>query len=116
MCSRPRKPQRNPKPRAVDVSGSKKSELSFNRSFSSASRNAPYSWPSTGYSPAKTIGLSSLKPGKASAVWRAVSVTVSPICASRTFLMFAVRNPTSPGPSSSTGVDFGRNTPSDSIG
>ena len=48
MCSRPRKPQRKPKPSAVEVSGSKNSELSFSRSFSSASRSCWYSWPSTG--------------------------------------------------------------------
>jgi hypothetical protein len=33
MCSIPRNPQRKPKPSAADVSGSKKNEASFSRSF-----------------------------------------------------------------------------------
>ena len=70
MCSRPRKPQRKPKPSAADVSGSKKNDASFSRSFSSASRSSGYSLPSTGYSPANTIGLLSLKPGNGSGVGR----------------------------------------------
>jgi hypothetical protein len=41
--------------------------LSFSRSFSSASRSSPCSCDSTGYSPAKTIGLISSKPGSGSA-------------------------------------------------
>ena len=57
MCSNPRKPHRNPKPSAVDVSGSYTSEASFRRSLSSASRRAGYSSPSTGYRPENTIGL-----------------------------------------------------------
>ena len=48
MCSSPRKPQRNPKPSATDVSGSKKNAESFRRSFSSASRSSEYWWLSTG--------------------------------------------------------------------
>ena len=40
-----------------------------------------------------------------------VSVTVSPILASATTLMLATTKPTSPTPSSSTGVAFGENTP-----
>ena len=51
---------------------------------------------STGYSPANTIGLSSLKPGNGVAAGRLVSVIVSPIFASPTFLMFATTKPTSP--------------------
>ncbi len=48
MCSRPRNPHRKPKPSAADVSGSKKNDASFSRSFSSASRSSGYSLPSTG--------------------------------------------------------------------
>ena len=40
MCSRPRNPQRKPKPSAWDVSGSQRSEASFSESFSSASRRS----------------------------------------------------------------------------
>ena len=40
MCSRPRKPQRKPKPRAADVSGSRENEASLRRSLSSASRRS----------------------------------------------------------------------------
>ena len=42
MCSSPRKPQRKPKPSAIEVSGSKKNEASFKRSFSSDSRSSAY--------------------------------------------------------------------------
>src|SRR5712664_3746624 len=38
MCSSPRKPQRNPKPKATELSGSKKNDESFSRNFSRASR------------------------------------------------------------------------------
>jgi hypothetical protein len=63
MCSRPRKPQRKPKPSACETSGSNCSEESFRRSFSSESRSWSYSEDSTGYRPANTCGLISLKPG-----------------------------------------------------
>ena len=108
MWSRPRNPQRNPKPSAADVSGSKWNDASFSRSFSSASRSCGYSLPSTGYSPAKTIGFISLKPGNGSSAGRPASVIVSPICASLTVLIPAKMNPTSPTPSSSTGMRLGR--------
>ena len=39
MCRSPRKPQRNPKPSAPELSGSKLNEASFNRSLSTASRS-----------------------------------------------------------------------------
>src|SRR5947199_123886 len=42
MCSSPRKPQRNPKPSASEVSGSAVNEEAFRRSFSTASRSASY--------------------------------------------------------------------------
>ena len=116
MCSSPRNPQRKPKPSAADVSGSKKSDASLRRSFSSASRSSGYSWPSTGYRPANTIGRSSLNPGYACAAGRAASVTVSPIFASSTFLIPATMKPTSPAVSSSTTSGFGRNTPTCSTG
>ena len=60
MCSRPRKPQRKPKPSACEVSGSYESAASFRASFSSASRRSSKSSVSTGKSPQKTIGLTSL--------------------------------------------------------
>ena len=40
MCSRPRKPQRKPKPSASEVSGSQLSAASLRVSFSSASRRS----------------------------------------------------------------------------
>ena len=39
-CSKPKKPQRKPKPNAWETSGSNFSEASFSCSFSSASRRA----------------------------------------------------------------------------
>ena len=42
MWSIPRKPQRNPNPRATEDSGSKDRAASFSRSFSSASRRSGY--------------------------------------------------------------------------
>ena len=42
MCSRPRKPQRNPKPSASLLSGSKLKELSLSDSRSIASRSSSY--------------------------------------------------------------------------
>jgi hypothetical protein len=42
MWRRPRKPQRKPKPNAVDVSGSYWSDASLSLSFSSASRSVSY--------------------------------------------------------------------------
>ena len=59
-CSNPKKPQRNPKPRATEVSGSKNREASFNCSFSSASRKSPYLAPSAGYTPQNTMGVTFL--------------------------------------------------------
>ncbi len=38
MCSSPRNPQRNPKPSAVEFSGTNENDASFSRSFSIASR------------------------------------------------------------------------------
>jgi len=37
-CNKPKKPQRNPKPRAWEVSGSKVNDESFKRSFSTLAR------------------------------------------------------------------------------
>ena len=111
MWSSPRNPQRKPNPSAADVSGSQKNDASFSRSFSSASRSCGYSLPSTGYSPAKTIGLLTLKPGNGASVRREASVIVSPICASVTVLIPAKMNPTSPTPSSVTATGLGENTP-----
>ncbi len=111
MCSSPRNPHRKPKPSAADVSGSKKNDASFSRSFSSASRSSGYWCPSTGYSPANTIGLSSLNPGNGVSAGRLASVMVSPIFASPTFLMLATRKPTSPAASSPIGSGLGENTP-----
>ena len=100
MCSRPRKPQRKPKPSAADVSGSKKNDASFRRSFSSASRSSAYFEPSTGIEPGEDHRLQFLEARKRRRRRAApVSVIVSPIFASATFLMFATMKPASPTPS-----------------
>ena len=57
------------------------------------------------------MGLLTLNPGKGSAVGRAASVIVSPICASVTVLIAANTNPTSPTPSSVATVGLGENVP-----
>ena len=96
MWRRPRKPQRNPKPSAVEFSGSKVNEASFKRSFSMASRRFAYSSASVGKSPAKTMGLASAKPGSGSAVGRRISVIVSPMRVECRSLMLPQKDPTSP--------------------
>src|ERR1039457_4132013 len=92
-CSRPRKPQRKPKPGATELSASKLKALSLSRSFSSASRSRPCSCDSIGYSPANTMGLISSNPGSGSAAGSSASTMVSPILASETVLMLANMNP-----------------------
>ncbi len=96
MWSRPRKPQRKPKPSATEVSGSKTSEASLSLSFSSASRRSSYLAPSAGYIPAYTIGFTFLNPGSGAAQGRSAEVTVSPTRVSPTFFIDAVMYPTSP--------------------
>ena len=59
ICKRPKKPHRNPKPRAADDSGSKTRAASFNCNLSSASRSIGYSAPSNGNNPENTIGFGS---------------------------------------------------------
>ncbi len=103
MWSRPRKPQRKPKPSASELSGSKTKAPSFMLSLASASRRSSYWAESVGKMPAKTIGFTSLKPGSGSVAGWTESVTVSPILVSTTLLMLAARKPTSPGPSSVSG-------------
>src|SRR5258708_34004289 len=71
---------------------------------------------STGYRPAKTCGLISLKPGKGSAAGLSASVTVSPTCAALSSLIPAMTNPTSPASNSPRDCDFGVNTPTCSHG
>ena len=111
MCSRPRKPQRKPKPSACDTSGSNISAASFSLSFSSESRSWSYSELSTGYRPANTCGLTSLKPGSGAAAGLLASVTVSPTLASSSCLMPAMMKPTSPADRCGRCCDFGVNTP-----
>ncbi|MNP51301.1 hypothetical protein D3C76_1456070 [compost metagenome] len=57
MWRSPRKPQRKPKPRAVEDSGSNFREASLSTSFSKASRRSLYSVDSIGYKPQYTMGL-----------------------------------------------------------
>ena len=110
-CSRPRNPQRNPKPKAADVSISELKEASFSASFSMASRKSSNSELSTGNSPQNTTGWLGLKPGNASSVPFFSCVIVSPTRVSRTCLIDAVIKPISPGPNASTCSIWGRKTP-----
>ncbi|MNE27448.1 hypothetical protein D3C80_1208590 [compost metagenome] len=110
-CSRPRKPQRKPKPRAALDSISKVKLASFRRSLPMAARRSSKSAASTGNRPQKTTDWTSLKPFSGSAVGFFSSVMVSPTAAWATSLIWAVMKPTSPGPSWSTGVFLGRKTP-----
>ena len=114
MCNKPKKPQRNPKPKAVEFSGSNCNEASFKRNFSSALRNASNWLDSTGYNPAKTCGFTSLKPGKASVAGLSASVTVSPTLALVSSLIPAIIKPTSPAESDAFWKDLGVNTPTSS--
>ena len=116
MWSKPRKPQRKPKPKACETSGSYKSDASFSLSFSRDSRSWSYSLASTGYKPAKTWGFTSLKPGSGSAAGTrpccpGECVTVSPTLAAFNSLMPAITKPTWPADSSGRSTDFGLNTP-----
>ena len=96
MCSRPRKPQRKPKPSACETSGSNCSAASFSCSLVSASRSASKSCDSTGYRPANTCDCTFLKPGSGSLAGRSIRVMVSPTCADLSSLMPAITKPTSP--------------------
>ena len=63
-CSKPKNPHLNPKPRALDDSGSKEKLESFNFSFANPSLSFWYSELSTGNKPQNTTGLLGLKPGR----------------------------------------------------
>ncbi|MNZ91586.1 hypothetical protein D3C78_1105750 [compost metagenome] len=114
-CSRPRKPQRKPKPRAADDSISKEKEASLRRSLPTAARRSSKSAASTGKRPQNTTGCAGLKPGRACAVGRLSSVMVSPTRVSATSLIEAVMKPISPGPRLSTLTIFGVSTPTRSM-
>ena len=90
MCSRPRKPQRKPKPSAGEVSISNWKLASFRRSFARLSRRSSNSPASTGNRPQNTTGTDGLKPASGSAVGRFSSVMVSPTWVSATSLIEAV--------------------------
>ena len=51
ICNNPKKPQRNPNPKALDVSGSKVSAASFNFSLFKASLKSSNLLDSMGYNP-----------------------------------------------------------------
>ncbi len=95
-CSRPRKPQRKPKPSAALLSVSKLNDASLRRSLYRLSRSFSKSAASTGNRPQNTTGWTSLNPGSASAVGRLASVIVSPTRVSATSLICAVMKPISP--------------------
>ncbi len=110
-CSRPRKPQRKPKPSAAEVSISWEKLASFSASLSMASRRSSKSALSTGKRPQKTTGWAGLKPGSGVSQPRFSVVMVSPTRVSRTCLIEAVRKPISPGSSASVGSILGVKTP-----
>ena len=107
MWSIPRKPQRNPKPSADDVSGSHENAESLSASFSMASRSVWYSAESTGKMPEYTICWTCLKPFKGTVARRLACVTVSPTATSRTALMPQMSTPTSPTDRPSTMTSLG---------
>ncbi len=97
MCRSPRYPQRNPNPRAYELSGSKISEASLSFSLRRASFRSSYSSLNMGYSPENTIGFTSLNPFRGLSVGARKFVTVSPIFVSTTVFIAATIYPTSPG-------------------
>ena len=107
-CSSPRKPQRKPKPSAAEVSISKEKLASLRRSLPIAARKSSKSAASTGNRPQNTTGIAGRKPGSGAATGLRSSVMVSPTRVSATSLIEAVRKPISPGPSSSTRSQLGR--------
>ncbi len=111
MCSSPRKPHRNPNPKATEVSGSNQIEASLSCSFSRASRRSPYAEASIGYMPEYTMGVAGLYPGRGALAGRLADVIVSPTGASPTCFIWPTMKPTSPGPSRCAGCMSGRNTP-----
>ena len=111
ICNKPKKPHLKPKPNAVEFSGSNKRDASFKLSFSSAVRSASNWLDSTGYNPANTCGLTSLKPVNACAAGLLTSVTVSPTFALLSSLIPAIIKPTSPALKAVFCNDFGVNTP-----
>ena len=110
-CISPKKPQRKPNPRALLLSGSILNDASFSCSFSRATRRLPYSSPSEGYRPAKTMDLTGTYPGKGSSAGMRSMVSVSPTLHSRTSLNPVAIYPTCPVESDSVGVGPGENTP-----
>ena len=111
ICNKPKKPHLNPKPNAVEFSGSNNSEASFKLSFSSAVRSASNWLDSTGYSPANTCGLTSLNPANGSLAGLFTKVTVSPTLALASSLIPAIIKPTSPADREVFCNDLGVNTP-----
>ncbi len=111
ICSIPKKPHRKPIPKAVEDSGSKNNDASFNLSLSRASLKTSRSSETEGYRPAKTFGWIVLKPGKADRLGLVLLVMVSPTGAPKISLIPAIKNPTSPAERHSLFYILGVNTP-----
>ena len=111
MCSRPRNPQRKPKPSATELSGSKKNDASLSCSLSRASRSCVVLVASTVIEAGENHGFDVFKSRQRLGAGRSSSVMVSPMRASATFLMLAMMNPTSPAASSSNATGLGVSTP-----
>ena len=110
-CSKPRKPHLNPKPKALEDSGSNEKLASLSFSFASPSFSFWYSELSTGKSPQNTTGLLGLKPGKGLSIGALASHIVSPTFVSERDLIPVIINPISPEPNSPISFGFGVNTP-----
>ncbi len=116
MCSIPKKPQRKPKPKASELSGSKNKAESLICNFCNASRNGSKSLASIGKRPAYTCGLTFLKPGKVATSGVEARVIVSPTGAPKISLIPAITKPTSPASRISVSVCLGLNTPTEVTG
>ena len=111
MWSRPRNPQRKPKPRAKDDSWWNVKAESLRWSFSSPCSTFGNSSVDIGYIPQKTVGWMSWNPGSGSVAPRRDVVTVSPILISLGSFTVPTRYPTCPASSLSTGFFVGEKMP-----
>ena len=106
-CNNPRNPHLNPKPNAVDVSGSNTKEASFSFNLFNASLKSSNFVDSIGYNPQNTIDFIGLYPGNGSEAGFSSNVIVSPTATSIIFFILPTTNPTSPLESSSIFSSFG---------
>ena len=106
-CKSPKNPHLKPNPSAVEVSGSKTSDASFNFNLLSASLKSSNLLDSIGKIPQNTIDFIGLYPGRGSFASLPKIVTVSPTNTSDISLILAEIKPTSPAFNSSFLTSFG---------